>query len=89
MAEAASHADLSLDAFLQWEEQQPERFERVGGVVRMMAGGTADHDGSGVNVAAALQSRLRGSRCAAHGSNLKVDLAARRRVLSGCVRPLR
>jgi Uma2 family endonuclease len=72
MAEAASHADVSLDAFLAWEEAQNARYERVGGVVRMMAGETADHDRIGVNVAAALHSRLRGSSCAAHGSNLKV-----------------
>ena len=72
MAEAASHADLSLAAFLEWEEQQPERFERIGGVVRMMAGGTADHDRIAVNVIAALHGRLRGTNCAAHGSNLKV-----------------
>jgi len=64
--------DLSLEGFLDWENRQPERFERVGGVVRMMAGGTLAHDRIGINVAAALASRLRGSPCAVHGSNLKV-----------------
>lgn len=72
MADAASHADLSLAAFLEWEEQRPERFERVGGVVRMMAGGTAGHDRISLNTAFALQARLRGSGCSVHGSNLKV-----------------
>ena len=38
MTDAASHTDLSLEAFLAWEEQQPERFEHIGGVVRMTSG---------------------------------------------------
>jgi Uma2 family endonuclease len=65
-------APLTLDAFLAWEESQPERFELVGGVVRMMAGGTEDHDRIGLNIATALRTRLRGTPCFAHGSNLKV-----------------
>lgn len=64
--------DLSLEGFLDWENRQLERFERVGGVVRMMAGGTLGHDQVGINLAAALVSRLRGSPCRTHGSNLKV-----------------
>ena len=63
---------LGLDAFLAWEERQPERFELVGGVVRLMAGGTEGHDRIAGNVFAALRSRLRGSPCSAHGPNLKV-----------------
>jgi Uma2 family endonuclease len=72
MAERASNADLSLAAFLQWEEEQPERFERVSGVVRMMAGGTGDHDQIAINAASALRAALRGKPCFAHGSNLKI-----------------
>jgi Uma2 family endonuclease len=72
MAEAAAHSDLSLEAFLRWEEEQPERFERVGGVVRMMAGGIAAHDRIGVNIISLLNGQLRRSPCITHGSNLKV-----------------
>lgn len=64
--------DLSLEGFLEWENRQPERFERVGGVVRLMAGGTLGHDRIGVNAVAALAVRLRGTPCSPHGSNLKV-----------------
>ena len=64
--------DLSLEGFLDWENRQPERFERVGGVVRMMAGGTLGHDGIGAKMIVELGSRLRGGRCRVHGSNLKV-----------------
>ncbi|MCS6877244.1 MAG: Uma2 family endonuclease [Geminicoccaceae bacterium] len=64
--------DLSLEGFLAWENARPERFERVGGVVRMMAGGTAEHDQIAINLASELHLRLRGSPCTVHGSNLKV-----------------
>lgn len=72
MAEAADLAPLSLEAFLAWEERQAERWERVGGVVRMMAGGTLAHDALALGVASVLRSKLRGGPCRAHASNLKV-----------------
>jgi Uma2 family endonuclease len=62
----------SVDEFLHWEEQQHERFEFVGGVVRLMAGGTEAHDRIAVKLILALGSRLRGTPCSVHGSNLKV-----------------
>ena len=43
-AARADLADLSLAGFLAWEERQELRYERVGGVVRAMAGGTRAHD---------------------------------------------
>ena len=63
---------LDLEGFLDWEERQQERYELAGGVVRMMAGGTEDHDRIGLNIATALRTRLRGQPCSAHGSNLKL-----------------
>ena len=72
MLAAARSIPLSLDAFLEWEEQQAERFELAGGVVRMMAGGTEDHDRIALNIAAFLRVRLRGTPCSTHISNLKV-----------------
>lgn len=72
MRAAAPTPPLNLDDFLAWEERQPERFELAGGVVRMMAGGTEDHDRVGGNIFAALRTRLRGKPCSAHGSNLKL-----------------
>jgi Uma2 family endonuclease len=72
MAELADRTARLLPAFLSREERQPERFERAGGVVRMMSGGTAAHDRIAVDIAAELRSALRGSDCAAHGSSLKV-----------------
>jgi Uma2 family endonuclease len=72
MDSAAVAAPSDLDAFLDWELRQPERFELVGGVVRLMAGGSEDHDRIGLNIATALRTRLRGTPCSAHGPNLKV-----------------
>jgi Uma2 family endonuclease len=72
MADAATTAALSLTDFLAWEEAQEMRYERVAGVVRMMAGGTLTHDRIASNIIAALSTQLRGSPCFAQGSNLKV-----------------
>jgi Uma2 family endonuclease len=72
MRAAAPTPPLDLEGFLDWEERQRERFELAGGVVRMMAGGTEDHDRIAINIAAALRTRLRGTPCSAHGSNLKL-----------------
>ncbi len=69
---AGAAAALTLADFLAWEEGQPMRFERVGGVVRMMAGGTLAHDRIATNIIGALAARLRGSLCFVQGSNLKV-----------------
>jgi hypothetical protein len=34
---------MSLDEFLAWEREQPERYEYAGGVAMMMTGGSLDH----------------------------------------------
>ncbi|MCS6779840.1 MAG: Uma2 family endonuclease [Geminicoccaceae bacterium] len=65
-------ADLSLEGFLAWEERQQLRFERVGGVVRAMAGGTRAHDTVANNLRALLWNGLRGGACRVHGPDLKV-----------------
>lgn len=72
MAESALAASLTLEGFLEWEERQEPRYELAGGVVRMMAGGTEDHDRIAIKIISALDRRLRGTPCSVHGSNLKV-----------------
>jgi Uma2 family endonuclease len=72
MAALALKRDLAPDDFLAWEALQPERWEFVGGVVRMMAGGTLAHDRIANNMRAALWGRLRGGPCVVHGPDLKV-----------------
>jgi Uma2 family endonuclease len=72
MTTSAIDIGTSVEGFLEWEQQQSARYELVGGVVRQMAGGIEDHDRISGNAFAALHSRLRGSHCSVHGSNLKV-----------------
>ena len=55
MATALSRRHQTARAeFLAWEREQPERYERVSGVIRMMTGGTIDHNRITRNVADAL-----------------------------------
>ena len=72
MAEPALPIFRTVDDFLTWENQEPQRYEFVGGVLTLMAGGTENHDLIGINIAAILNQRLRGTPCRVHGSNLKV-----------------
>jgi Uma2 family endonuclease len=62
----------TVDDFLAWESQQPERYEFIDGMVFMMVGGSAAHTIIKGNVFGALSSRLRGGRCRALTEGLKV-----------------
>lgn len=72
MAELALPIFHTVDEFIAWEECQDERYEFVGGVLTMMAGGTENHDLISMNIGRVLGNRLAGSPCRVHGSNLKV-----------------
>jgi Uma2 family endonuclease len=61
----------TLAAFLAWEEQQPERYERVGARVWMMTGGTLAHNRITLNLVIALQGRLK-PPCEAFSTDVKV-----------------
>jgi Uma2 family endonuclease len=72
MATALNLHHRTLADFLAWEEQQPERYERDGGVIRMMTGGTVAHNRITRNCARALERRLQGSDCEVFTSDIKV-----------------
>lgn len=72
MTSLARRAPTDPDAFIAWENRQRQRYELIGGVVRMMTGGTLAHDRITTNVIRALGNALAGGPCAVHGSNLKV-----------------
>jgi Uma2 family endonuclease len=72
MATALSGRHKSLADFLAWERQQPERYERVNGVVRMMTGGTVAHNRITRNCARALENRLQGLGYEVFASDMKV-----------------
>jgi Uma2 family endonuclease len=61
----------TVEEFLAWEREQEERQEYVDGVIRMMAGGTLDHNTITGNVASGLRSR-RGGPCRVFALTVKV-----------------
>jgi Uma2 family endonuclease len=63
---------LTLEEFLAWERDQPERYEFYSGLIRIMVGGTLDHNTIAGNIMAMLRSRLRGGRCRAFMVGCKV-----------------
>jgi Uma2 family endonuclease len=71
MAKARTHL-WTVDDFLAFEAEELERYEFVGGVVRMATGGTAAHSAIKGNVVFALDEALRRGPCRALVSDLKV-----------------
>ena len=63
---------MSLDEFLAWEREQPERYEFDGFAARMMTGGSLDHSTIASNLWAALNQKLRGTECRAFRGDAKV-----------------
>lgn len=67
----------TVEAFLDWVERQPGRYEFVRGRVVAMAGGTAVHNDIQVNLLAVLRQRLRGTPCRPNGPDLLLRIDAR------------
>jgi Uma2 family endonuclease len=67
---------LTVEDFLAFEAEEPERYEFVGGIVRMMTGGSAAHSAIKLNVALALRSALASSPCRVDVDDLKVVTAS-------------
>jgi len=72
MATVLKSDHATLDDFLAWEHEQPDRYQRLGGVVRMMTGGTIDHNRITLNVADGLRRRLAGGDCETFVNDVKV-----------------
>jgi Uma2 family endonuclease len=70
----ASHLPTprTVDDFLEWEAQQPERYEFIDGMIVGMVGGSAAHTILKGNLFASLAARLRGGACRALPEGLKV-----------------
>lgn len=62
----------TVEDFLEWEAQQPERYEFIDGLILGMVGGSAGHAAIEGNLFAALRARLQGSPCRAFVEGLKV-----------------
>jgi Uma2 family endonuclease len=76
---------ITLAEFLDWEEQQPLRYEFDGFQPIAMTGGTAAHAALQRNLAIALGGRLRGQLCQFFGADLKIEVAGKIRYPDGFV----
>ncbi len=63
---------MSLDEFLAWEREQPERYEFDGLVVRMMTGGSLDHSTIASKLWSVLDAKLRGPGCRPFRGDAKI-----------------
>ena len=61
MSEAQPQTRWTWDDYLEWEADQPIRYELVDGQVYAMGGGTAEHDTISNNLRAALHTQMRGT----------------------------
>ena len=67
---------LSLQEFLDWEDQQAERHEFHRGEVFAMVGARRVHGLVSLNIAAALKTQLKGSPCRAFAESMKLKIGA-------------
>jgi Uma2 family endonuclease len=81
----ALRKSMTIEEFLEWETQQPLRYEFDGYQPVAMAGGTEQHSAIQRNLAIAVGGRLRGRPCQYHGSDLKIETAATIRYPDGFV----
>jgi Uma2 family endonuclease len=63
---------MTVDEFLAWERQQPERYEFAGGVAVMMTSGSLDHSTIASNLRTTLREKLRGTPCLPFRGDAKV-----------------
>jgi Uma2 family endonuclease len=68
----------SAEAFLAWAVRQPERYELVDGIARMMTGGSPNHARLSRNALTALAIRLGAGPCEAFGADLAIILGPQR-----------
>ena len=68
---------LSIEQYLQWEEQQEEKHEYVNGMIYAMAGATENHVSITANFTAIILSHLRGNQCKVLSSDMKVNIAVK------------
>ncbi|HBL14787.1 MAG TPA: hypothetical protein DD379_26035 [Cyanobacteria bacterium UBA11162] len=61
--------------YLEWEEQQPIKYEYIDGEVFAMTGGTLPHNSIAVNLTSALKNHLRGKGCKVFMADAKVGIS--------------
>jgi Uma2 family endonuclease len=76
--EAARVLPMSVADYLAFEETSDVRHEFIGGEIHAMSGGTTTHNRIALNIAAQLQTKLRGGPCKVFIENVKVRLEVSR-----------
>ncbi|MCC5667215.1 Uma2 family endonuclease [Nostoc sp. CHAB 5784] len=66
---------MSSQEFLEWEEQQPLKYEYINGEVIVMTGGTISHSDIAINLTSALKNHLRGKGCKVQMADAKVGVS--------------
>jgi len=66
---------MTSQEYLEWEEQQPFKYEYVNGEVFAMTGGTIPHTAIALNLASALKNYLRGGSCRPYMADAKVGVS--------------
>jgi len=68
------HQPMSPQKYLDWEAQQPIKYEYLNGEAYAMTGGTLAHNDIAVNLTTALKTRLQGTGCKVRMSDAKVGV---------------
>ncbi|MGE5155683.1 MAG: Uma2 family endonuclease [Bdellovibrio bacteriovorus] len=76
MTKPAMRTSFDSQAYLDWEEGQAEKHEYIRGEVFAMVGARREHVVVALNLGAAFKQRLRGGRCQAYVSDLKLRVEA-------------
>ncbi len=66
---------MTSQEYLEWEEQQPIKYEYANGFVYAMTGGTIPHNDIALNLASALKTHLRGKGCKVQMADVKVAVS--------------
>jgi Uma2 family endonuclease len=75
MGEAAQPRPLSLEAYLEWEAQSPERHELVEGITYAMAGASKAHNLLVQNLAFLLRAPARAKGCRLYTETVKLKVS--------------
>lgn len=66
---------MSPQEYLDWEEQQPIKYEYINGEVYAMTGGTLAHNSIALNLASNLKTHLRGKGCKVFMADAKLGVS--------------
>lgn len=75
MIASTNFIPMSPQEYLEWEEQQPIKYEYINGEVFAMTGATLPHNSVALNLASALKNHLRGQGCKVFMADAKLGIS--------------